>query len=207
MIHAREVLSGAENHIRMVHSAPVRHDALGRHLQKILDDVLFFSSLFNSGLPELRIDLFTYQDMLLSIFYRLIQFQPLGEPRVGSDVQAAYHIGLTMFMMTVFLQFQPNRTVEYSLAVRCLRDVLCTPVVESEKELALWVMVVGAIWIGDSAGGEWLGPKLKNTTRCLGLETWDEACCVLTRFPWVSAIHNRAGRIVWERLCETGSHT
>ena len=178
----------------------VQHTGLDYTLHKILLDVYSVSSLFNHRAQDQSMNLVTYQEMVLSIIYRLIEFQPLGAPQRRPDLHAAYHTGLTIFMMTIFLQYQRRRVVDYRLTFQCLREVIETSVLRDHSELALWAMVIGGIWVWDAPGREWLSLKLMGVVRELELQSWREARGVLRKFPWVNCIHDESGEQVWEWL-------
>lgn len=178
--------------------ASVYHTGLDPRLGEILSDAFRLSFLFNSRARHYKTSLVVYQEMVLSVFYRLIDFYPLGTYRRQSDEEAAYHIGLTMFMMTIFLKYQRRRMVDYRLMFQRLRDVLETSVAQCHSELALWVMVIGGIWIWDVPDAEWLLRKLGGVSQELEIESWDEAQVVLRKFPWMNCIHDESGQQVWE---------
>lgn len=183
---------------------PVLHEGLDPRLGEILADALHVSSVINSHSQECRASLVAYQEMVLSILYRLLNFHPTqGSPR-DLGVEAVYHTGLTVFMMTVFLQHQHHRFVDLRLTLRVLRGVFETTAVGGEGELALWALVVGAIWMWDDPDGGWIAPRIRGVSRGLGIRSWDGAYGVLKRFPWVNRIHDESGRKVWERVHEYG---
>lgn len=181
---------------------PIPHEGLDPRLHGVLVDALYISSIFNGHSRHHRVSLIVYQEMVLSMFYRLLHFRPLEGPRQGSDLDAAYHTGLVVFTMTIFLQCQRQRCIDSRLSFQCLRDTLETAIIERERELALWVVVVGGVWMWNHPGGEWLAPKLSMASEALGIETWDDACTVLKKFPWLDCIHDEPGRQVWERALE-----
>lgn len=182
--------------------APTPHEGLDPRLERILADALHVSSVFNSRSQKCRASLVAYQEMVLSLLYRLLNFHPLQGPLRDSGVEAAYLTGLTVFTMTVFLQHQHHRFVDLRLTLRSLREVFETTSVEVEGELALWALVVGGIWMWDDPEGVWIAPRIRVVARGLGIESWDEARSVLKRFPWIDRIHDESGRKVWERAHE-----
>ena len=182
------------------HAPPVLHEGLDTRLHEVLVDVLHVSSVFNRHSLRRRASLIVYQEMVLSILYRLLNFQPLDGSRPGPDIEAAYRIGLTIFMTTIFLQHQHHCFIDLSLTLQSLKDIVETRIKESE--LAFWAMVIGGIWMWDDPGGEWLAPKLRAASQDLGIKNWGEAHRVLKRFPWIDRIHDESGRQVWEEARE-----
>ncbi|KAK7751743.1 hypothetical protein SLS62_006228 [Diatrype stigma] len=172
---------------------------LDPYLREILLDTLDISYLINNRLRSGAFDLVTFQEMQVSIGYRLFQFSSLGSPRHECAVQAAYHVGLTIFLMTMFLQFDHRRMMDYDLISLRLKDVLGGGLDrQDESGLLLWLTLIGGIWVSRDAHREWLGPKLRREAQRLGLESWDKALDVISKFPWVHTLHDEPGHTVWD---------
>lgn len=184
-----------------ISAASVQHLRLDPRLHGIFLDSLRVSYFFNKHAKEHGASLVAFQEMAISLLSRLLRFQPIGAVRRGTTLEAAYHAGLVTFMMTLCLQYQKYRVVDCKLTFQLLREVLDTEVVDDEGELALWIMVVGGMWIWEYPGEEWLAPRLRDISRKMDIESWDGARCVLKKFPWVDCMHDDAGRHVWERAC------
>lgn len=182
--------------------SPVAYEGLDPRFHEILVDALHVSTVFNSRSHQCRANLVSYQEIVLSILYRLLNFQPLENSQQDSGVEAAYHTGLTVFMMTMFLQHQRHRFVDLRVTLRSLREVFETTAVEEQGELALWALVIGGIWMGDDPDGEWIAPRLRRVSQGLGINSWDGAYLVLKRFPWIDRVHDEPGRQTWERVHE-----
>ncbi len=179
----------------------IQHDGLDPDIHGPLLDALYLSALFNTEQYNYTLDVLTFQEIHFSICYRLFRFRLLECPRREYDVQITYHTGLTIFMMTLFLQFDCRRVLDYSLICLCLRDVLNNgPDEHDGSGLVLWLILVGGIWILGDADEDWLYPRIRSETRRLGLETWDEVLGVVTKFPWVHHLHGQPGRSVWNQV-------
>lgn len=95
-----------------------------------------------------------------------------------------------------------------------------------EDETCLWVMMMGCTWTqGDWPGGvsmETTGAgagagasgcpgrlqkarKVRQVADRLGLASWDDARAVLAKYPWLTLLHDRAGRALWEASRAVGA--
>ncbi|KAH8205487.1 hypothetical protein TruAng_000393 [Truncatella angustata] len=172
-------------------------------LRRILVDALNFSAQVNQCLNFPAYDVITFQETLVSICCRLNQFQPLKALRCGTPMESAYHIGLTTFMMTLFMQWDGRRIWHYPLVSRHLREVL-----EYEEmygcgeydNLLLWVMFIGGIWVLADPDGFWLLPKLRTLVRKLGIKDFEGVLKRLRSFPWINEMHDEAGRFIMDML-------
>lgn len=181
------------------------HGRLDPSLHDILRDIMGLSTLFNCHLDKRPLDLIGYQEALQSICYRLLQFSSLRGSRLKPGLQAAHHIGMTIFMMTIFLQYDRRRIIKYELVWSCVRDVLDSGCLdEHEDELAFWLLMLGGIWVSCDGNDDWLVSNLQQMGQKLGMETWAEVRNMLAKFPWIDVIHNEPGRKLWNRLCCTG---
>lgn len=180
----------------------VRHRGLDPYLHDILVDIISLCSLFNNNLPNSTLDVNLFLENQTSICYRLLHFHPLGShwPEPYDIIQAAYHTGLTVLMMTMFLQHDRRRVLDYSLITQCVWDVLEDSNSELlDEEFALWLMLMGGIWISVGVEVGSLLSRIQSTAEKLGLVRWDEACIIMARFPWIHALHDQPGRELWGR--------
>ena len=184
-------------------ASAIRHNGLDPNLYEILLDVKSLTSLFNNILADLTIDLNTFHEMLVSICCRLIRFHPLQSPRQESNIDAVYHIGLTVFMITLFLQYGGRQTSPYELVSLRLRDVLDGELNELDDDLVLWLMFVGSIWVSGGTDGSWIISKIRRLARRLGINSWAKVQRSVSTFPWISALHDQLGRIVWNSVYQS----
>jgi len=173
---------------------------LDLYFHQILLDAMGLCALFNNDLHNCTLDLETFQEIVISLCYSLLRFRSLNDSKQQSDMQAAYHIGLTIFMMTVFLQYDRRRILDYNLIPLCLREFLDSRLDELEDEAILWLMIVGGIWISGDDDREWLAPRTRMMAQRLGIDTWDEVRSSVSKFPWINALHDEPGRSLWNRL-------
>ncbi|KAF4465537.1 hypothetical protein FALBO_7621 [Fusarium albosuccineum] len=178
----------------------VRQNRLDPVLQDILSDSMGICRLYNKHMTEQPLTLDEFQEVLVSICYRLLWFRTLDESRQKSDIQSAYHIGLVVFMMSIFLQDKQRRMIKYGLMAVCVRDVLDSELDEHEQELKLWLMILGGIWVSGDEGEDWAVSRLQDMALGLGITTWDEAREYISKFPLIDAIHDVPGRKIWDQV-------
>jgi hypothetical protein len=175
-----------------------RFNQLHPYLRDILLDAMSISSLFNN-LGNKKVEYMIFLEVLISLCYRLLSFCSLGDASTRCDLQATHHIGLIIFTMTMFLQHDRRRIINYNLIPLCLKNVLQAEVLEEEDELALWLMIIGGIWISD-ADGDWLAPRIRATAQRLGFDSWDKARGSVCKYPWINSLHDQLGRGLWNRV-------
>lgn len=176
-----------------------RYNHLDPCLRGTLLDIMSISSLFNS-LGDKTVDYMTFLEILISLCYRLLLFRSLSDASTRCDVQAGYHIGLTIFTMTLFLQSDRRRMINYSLIPVCLRSVLRSEVAEQEDEDSLWLMIIGGIWISDEPDSDWLALRIRSMAQRLGLDSWDKARDRVSKYPWIGSQHDQPGHELWNRV-------
>jgi hypothetical protein len=183
-------------------SAPslVRHDRLDLTLHEILLDARRLTSILNSISPGLILDCNTFLEMIISICSRLIRYHPLQDFKQISSMEAVYHIGLTIFMMTSFLQLDGRQILRYDLVTLRLKETLDDDLEELDDDLVLWLMIIGGIWTLGGTDGAWLIPRIRKLAGRLGIDVWADVLNVVSRFPWIGVLHDEAGREVWKRV-------
>ena len=183
-------------------ASAIRHNGLDPDLHEILLDITSVTSLVKNLPTDLTIELTTFQEMLVSICSRLIRFHPLQSLKQKSDIEAVYHIGLTIFMMTLFLQYDHRRILQYELVSLRLKDVLDRGLDEVDDDLVLWLLLIGGIWISSGTDRFWLTSRIMELARRLGLNSWADVHGYVSTFPWISTLHDQPGRAVWNSVYE-----
>ena len=197
MPHVRTVLaSWGIKFDRAAAEARVRHQVLDAYLHDTIIDVVCVCTLFNYEIGSRQLDLLTFQEMEYSLCYRLLNFRALNDAS-KTPVQAAYHIGLLMLMMTMFLRFDRRRVLDYRRTTLELSNTLDNWPDDGDNELLLWLTIVGGIWISGDLDNEWLHPKIRQVSQNLGLASWDAVLGVIKKFPWLHALHDVPGRELW----------
>lgn len=177
----------------------VQHAGLSPALLEILIDVISVSTLFNDLTSTSKIDLFQYQEIIISILYRIFAIPFHRGTSLPPTIGDAYHVGLTLFIMTLFLQHGKKRMLQYHNIVRRLRNVLDSKVLDQEHELKFWLSMAGGVWVSQDDGAEWLPPLVRSEAKKMRLTGWEDAKSVLKRYPWIHPLHDETGVQVWEK--------
>ncbi|OBT65829.1 hypothetical protein VE03_05446 [Pseudogymnoascus sp. 23342-1-I1] len=173
-----------------------QYEQLHPYLRDILLDALDVAAVLNNFVGDEFLGLVTFQEILVSICSRLIHFRPLKSEIPVSQVEAAYHIGLLIYIMSLFLQHDSCRIMDYDLVTVRLKEVLdCYQ--ELDEDLALWLMCLGSIWFADGLYGLWLGPMISQFIRTTRIGNWLEVHDRVSRLPWINAVHEDRGRSAW----------
>ena len=146
------------------------------------------------------LDLKAFLEIMISICYRLLRYRSLNDVERPCDSDAAYHMGLIIFMMTTFLHHKHHQIMDYKLVTLCFKDVVDGQSEELDNELLLWLLIVGGMWIAGDSHSEWLSHKIRTTTQRLGVDSRDEARKCMARFPWIDALHDEWSQRLWDEL-------
>lgn len=175
-------------------------------LADILEDVTKVAHVFNSSGPDFRMDPSVFQELIISIGYRLVHFRPLNEQRPSKWIDAAYHIGLITFVSTLYLQMGPRRSLKYKLVGKYLRDVIDQAAPTIDSDVVLWLLLLGAISVISDLDRVWFAVKLQECSCMLAIDDWDTLHEHLSRFPWIQSLHSESAKALWlsvERLAES----
>jgi hypothetical protein len=175
-----------------------RHEHLNPYLWDINLDAMGISLLFNQ-LGSKTVDYMIFLEALVSLCYRLLSFRSLRDASTRFDKQSAHHIGLITFMMTLFLQNDRYRLINYSLVPVCLKNALRHERHEQNIEFSFWITLIGGIWISDEPENEWIASELRMRAQRLSLASWEDARRFVIKYPWINGLHDEPGRIFWQR--------
>ena len=177
----------------------IQHPRLNPALLDVLTDVISATTLFNDLTSTRKIDLYLYQEVLVSIFYRLLSIPFHADTSRAPTVEDAYHIGLTLFLMSLFLQHGRNRIIDYGKLVAKWDSVLRSPSMEQEEGLAFWLLMVGGFWVVDDDDAEWLLPMIRDQANRMNCKTWEAVKDTVRRYPWIGPIHDKLGIYIWTK--------
>jgi len=171
-------------------------------LQILLIDITDLAWLVNDASAKDRPKLngFPFHDNLLLLGYRLIYTSPLGGPRPISHVENVVHLGLTAFIITFLRGFDrqiPDIPILADLARAAAQENFDNE--QENQEVLLWTLFIGAASIFRQPHDAWLIPKTTRAMHALDLDTWEDVVRTLVKFPWVNAVHDKAGQALWHR--------
>ncbi|KAL3469616.1 hypothetical protein BJX99DRAFT_265032 [Aspergillus californicus] len=146
--------------------------------------------------------------------FRLLQVCPLGEGSKSdfclitglSDLENAVHLGLVAYLVT-FLTGLDHRISDKPLLARRLRHAirrLSLSIEDGEqsrmvRSVLVWTLFMGSVIVFKPEEDIWLVPMTKAAMKSLDLVSWEDVRNVLAGFPWLGALHDRAGI----ELCST----
>lgn len=201
MPHARSRLRAKGIHLENVAVAPsLRRSFLDPLLEEILSETMSICSFFNHTRNQQTLDVFTFQEMSFSILSRLLRFRTLNESERESDSTAAHHVGLVIFIMSMFLSLNHGRVVDFSPVSRCLSGVIEAELEELQDDFVLWLMILGSVWLSADSESDWLVARLAMSAKRMGIETWNEAQSRVCGFPWLNKLHDQLGHEIWTRM-------
>jgi hypothetical protein len=173
-------------------------------LQQVFKDLMSVSCLLNHNTACFRLEPFAYQEILLSVCYRLVHRYPLAQKGYGygNDHEELLYLGLLAFMTTLLFQHTfrrlsyPLLTVRLRNAIESLfnRDLINDP-------MTLWLLVVGGISVFDNADNRtWLVSLVKRYLSRLQISTWSALRDEISNFPWFNMVHEGPGHHFWQAL-------
>lgn len=206
----RDVMS--EIRPRIIQSSPcleqrtsynvIQADQVDMLLKEVLRDSLEICTYFNDKNKTEFLTVLEFMEIVLSIFYRLLAFRLFSGPIKNTNNDTIYHAGLGLFMMTVFLQSRERRPLRYDMASKYVFDVVHRLVAEDGRndELILWFLALVGIWeLGDD-NTYWVVPMIQERVKRLGIKSWAEFRAVVSKRPWLNALHNDLGHRLWDQI-------
>ncbi|KAI1014183.1 hypothetical protein LB504_008870 [Fusarium proliferatum] len=169
-------------------------------LQEAFSDAMGLCRLLNKHQDEKPLDLLEFQEVLVSICYRLLQFRTICESRLEQDTQSTYHIGLCLFMISIYFNNTQFRIARRGLIMALVKEATGSKWSEQEYEVKFWLLILGGISVSLPDGREWFVERLREQASLLGIITWEQAKDCLARFPWMNAIHDEPSRKLWDQV-------
>lgn len=184
---------------RDVTACGIRYDGLDPALYEILLDVTSIAYLFNNLPADQTVDTYLFQELVVSVCFRLVEFRPEQGSSDRHSTEAALHIGLTAFMMTLFLQHSYRRLIDYDLVSLRLKDALNRHLHELDDDLGLWLVFIGRVWTWGSDDEFWAG-KIREVVQRLGITHEADVLKSVKRLPWITTLHDKLSHMVWASL-------
>ncbi|RBR21689.1 uncharacterized protein FIESC28_04789 [Fusarium coffeatum] len=165
-------------------------------LREAFSDLLGVCNLFNKHIEKKPLDVIEFQEILVSVCYRLMGFRTLNESRLIQDIDSAYHIGLLVFLMSTFWNNHQSRLAKPGLIAACIRHALKM----ADGGFAFWLLMLGGISVPKGDDQEWMITRLREEASRIGVVTWKDARDCLTKFPWMTVIHDESGQRLWDKV-------
>ena len=167
-------------------------------LNQVLLDANGIVALLNMDCVRFRFEPDMLQEIIVSIGCRLVAFHPLCEPQLESRLDSAYHIGLTAFITTLFLQVGRRRFQKYGLVGQHLKLAIEKGLEEEDNSVMLWLLFVGGISVLEGGDQAWLHSRIHHVAASLELDSWDMLRQHLLQFPWIISLHDEPGKALWD---------
>jgi hypothetical protein len=167
-------------------------------LQYITLDVLAFCC----AVDQRKLESYQYQDIIISICQRLLDFAPLSGLRPIDPLEDVWQLGLITFMTTILYHQKRLRFIYNGPLPRLLRSRLsndCFLQMDGHQSLLFWLLYISGFSVFEGSGEYWLIPKVQKLIQKLKIKTWEDAKMQLGIFPWIGAAHDAPGRMFWER--------
>jgi hypothetical protein len=173
-----------------------RFEGLDPSLYDILLDVNVIANLFNNLPADQTMDTYLFQELVISVCFRLLKFRPAQGFSEKHNTEAALHIGLMVFMMTLFLQHNYRHFIDYDLVTLRLKDTLNLHLHELDDDLGLWLVFIGRAWTWGDNDEFWAG-KIGEVVHRLGITHEADVLMSVKAFPWINALHDKLSHMVW----------
>ncbi|KAF3923873.1 hypothetical protein ABW21_db0208221 [Orbilia brochopaga] len=175
-------------------------------LQCIFRDILCASRYLNDTQGGPKIRPLDFQEILISVCYRLLHAHPLMDERPANFAEDACHLALLALMTRMLIRPDGYRArMSYTLVANLLGCAIgALGNGEQDDEFMLWLLFAGGISVLDPRRETWLAVRLAKCTVALGVDSWAAAREILMRFPWVQHFHDKPGEELWNSLDTTG---
>lgn len=179
-------------------------ESLDQCLHSILTDTTALASLLNRLTLSQKVDLALLEEVVVSIFSRLLQFHHLESTQQLSELNAVYHTGMLLFMITLAFQCESRQVLSMKSMYSKTRQILQRDLRHLDTSLVLWVLLLGHVLISEVSDSAWLEEKIQTLLRELETDSWTAVLTLTINLPWVAAVHDYPARILVEKLgCKT----
>ncbi|XXG98039.1 hypothetical protein Hte_004356 [Hypoxylon texense] len=160
--------------------------SLDIRLRLVWDDLSEFTRAANIATQcKLAIDGELYQEVMISIHYRLVNLR-----FDAGSVSDLIRLALLAFASSIFLQWCDVKT-RYENLSESLRDALSILSRDSSAmptQLVLWLYIIGRVSVLGEAEQVWFRPALAGVLRSMKLKSWNEVKLVLSYVLWVDVL-------------------
>ncbi|PVI05998.1 hypothetical protein DM02DRAFT_667986 [Periconia macrospinosa] len=154
---------------------------------------------------------FQYQNILLSIFQRLVDFSPLNGPRPLLELDDICQLGFLAFINTL-VNYQPQMR---SICPPLLSEMLEARILvfskntapigaQHDPHLCLWLIFIYAISAPDFGTccdeKSPIAQSIYALAVMLTLKEWEDVHVRLSEYPWISEFHDEMGRRLWKSI-------
>ncbi|KAI1803530.1 hypothetical protein F4811DRAFT_562433 [Daldinia bambusicola] len=175
---------------------------LNPHMREIWIDIMNLTSFLNeSDNDGIKMDGYEYHDTLILIGYRLVHIRPLDKDSCDGWKENSIHLGLLMLMANFFLSIL-HQLPDLPLLRQRIEALVLEEFIgdKEEEEVLLWILFMAGITIPQLTEDGHFMRRISKVTISLNLQIWDDVHQILSKFPWIKAIHERPGNTLWNHL-------
>lgn len=173
----------------------------------IMTDLISFARLLNETERKQRPKLnpLDYTETLLSFLYRIIEaYSPSRvSAKSGSPFCNVINLSMLAFMTTLLPEYTRDQSSCPLLACRlesAIQDMCDTTSKSSELDLPfLWVLFISGISVLNIKDHYLLAPFIRRICKRLKLDNWVAIQQEISQLPWIFALHEAPGRLLWEK--------
>lgn len=148
-----------------------------------------------------------YQDVLISMWQRLVDFAPLGGTRPQDLMDDVWQLALLAFLVTVTWSASHLKSVHCKLLHKLLREHVESRVLlergEEYRPLWFWVVFVYGLSLTNGNCDTLVLGEIFKTSELLGITEWEGVKAKVKPFPWINIVHDVPGRALWEAAVMT----
>lgn len=170
-------------------------------LRCVIADLITVSHLLNRDRMCFKSEPYTFQEIWISVSYRLLHRYPLTGSRPEKDSDNAWYLGVLALITTFLFRNSRSQPVSYDLLAESLRDVLKgTSSNDLEGTTFLWLLFIGGVSIFGATDRIWLLPRIQACLLNLNIDNWQTARNKIRKFPWIDAAHDKPGHELWQAV-------
>ncbi|KAG7407499.1 hypothetical protein Forpe1208_v012902 [Fusarium oxysporum f. sp. rapae] len=143
-----------------------------------------------------------YQDVLVSMWQRLVDFAPLGGTRPQDLMDDVWQLALLAFLVTVTWSASYLKSVHCKLLHKLLREHVESRALltrgEEYRPLWFWMVFVYGLSLRSEDCDELVLKEIREMSDKLRIEAWDDVRAKVKPFPWIDIVHDVPGRALWE---------
>ncbi|KAF2180089.1 hypothetical protein K469DRAFT_753593 [Zopfia rhizophila CBS 207.26] len=177
---------------------PSAFQRLKPSLQLIAIDIMALTDTLNHSTQGRKVDALTYQEALITIFYRLLHTGPWNNIATDCTFDICCYLGILSFMTTLMFQYGRRRLLRPEMLTRRLKAALQHDGYTCDwGGVKLWLLIVGRISILRDEDDSWILSQTADELKKLGIGDWENLSRELNRFPWIETLHGIALRRIW----------
>lgn len=174
-------------------------------------EVVSFSRVLNTigQKGSSRLDPLGFMEIMIWIFYHLIEAARLGQPRSSmpeGQFEEVANLGMLAFMTTLLPEYG-RATDHSSYPLLCCRlksaiqDLHSSAILEENREswlLLIWALFMGGVTVIKGSELLELSPWILEASSRLQLYTWPAVHDQLCQSPWIRTLHDSPGLALWK---------